>query len=80
MKLDTTNRCLVTARHGQVVIGNPHHSLTPRMAVELAAWLVVMADACLRPMEERMEIGGEKTDPFRDVIDTPRAIQEGDWP
>lgn len=78
MKLDTTNRCLVTVHHGRIVVGNPPSSLTPAMAVELAAWLVVMADACLLPMEERLEIGGEKTDPFRDVIDTARAIQEGD--
>ncbi len=39
------NRNLVTAHHGIVVVQRPPHYLDPVSAVELAAWLVVMADA-----------------------------------
>lgn len=47
MKVDTTNRHLVTVHNGRIHIQLVPRDLAPAQAVELAAWLVAMAD-CAR--------------------------------
>jgi len=44
VKVDTTNRHLVTAYNGRIHIQLVPRDLSPVQAVELAAWLVAMAD------------------------------------
>lgn len=76
MKLDTTNSHGVTAHQGRVIAVLPvGKSWTPEDAVRFAAWLIVAADLCLIPKDERHEIGGEVLDPLQDAIDTVNALR-----
>lgn len=46
MNLTTANKCAVSAHGEHVVILLPKQRLTAEEAVELAAWLLVMAECC----------------------------------
>lgn len=51
MTIDTLNRFLVTSNSGQVIVMRPPTRMTRAEALNLAAWLVAMADSCGPPFE-----------------------------